>query len=46
MLFEEGDWQDGKRNGYGICRYDNGDRYMGEWKDGLRSGIMEVCFAF
>lgn len=25
--------------GYGICRYPNEDRYMGEWKDNWRHGV-------
>lgn len=37
---EEGEWLDGKRFGYGIFRYENGDRYMGEWKDGYRWGVL------
>ena len=26
-------------NGYGICDYNNGDRYQGEWSNGKWSGF-------
>ncbi len=29
----------GEENGYGICRWDQGDRYFGEYMAGYRSGI-------
>lgn len=33
-----GDLKDGKRNGEGICKYSNGNRYDGGWKDDLKDG--------
>jgi len=29
-----GDWKMGKRHGFGIQKFANGDRYEGDWKDG------------
>ncbi|NUM34683.1 MAG: hypothetical protein HUU50_09070 [Candidatus Brocadiae bacterium] len=34
----EGEIKDGKRNGYGIFYYLNGNQYEGEWKDDKRNG--------
>ena len=32
-------------NGYGICRWDNGDSYFGEYQAGSRSGLGSYTFA-
>lgn len=34
----EGELAEGKRNGQGVCHYENGAVYEGQWKDGLRHG--------
>lgn len=35
----EGDWQDGKRCGWGVLLYSNsGDAYEGEWRDDCMHG--------
>lgn len=33
-----GEWKDGKRHGYGVLMYGNGDKYEGEWVQNLRQG--------
>lgn len=35
----------GERNGYGECAYDNGDKYIGTWKDGAANGVGRYAFA-
>jgi hypothetical protein len=37
-LAYEGGWVNKKAEGFGVMRWQNGDRYEGEWKDGLRHG--------
>ncbi len=34
----EGEYRDGKANGYGIATWANGDRYGGGWRDGRMDG--------
>jgi len=34
----DGDWEDDKAHGRGVCFYPNGQRYDGEWQDDQRSG--------
>ena len=34
----EGEIKDGKKNGDGTCKYDNGDIYKGNWKNNVREG--------
>jgi hypothetical protein len=34
----EGDWADGKINGWGTLFYADGDKYEGEWKEGKMHG--------
>jgi len=34
----EGEYKDGRENGYGIYEYADGSRYEGEWKDGNHHG--------
>lgn len=36
---------DGKQNGFGICRYKNGNVYIGNWKMGYKSGKGLIRFA-
>ena len=31
MEFTEGNWSDGKLNGYGVRKYATGDEYRGTW---------------
>ena len=33
-----GEWKDGKRHGYGVLIFSNGDKYEGEWERNLRQG--------
>lgn len=33
---------DGKRVGVGVCRYPNGDRYFGDWRDNWRHGEISL----
>lgn len=35
----EGEWRNGKLNGYGSEIYDSGGRYVGEYKDGRQHGM-------
>ena len=35
----EGDFKNGLREGYGVCRYKNGDIYDGDWKNDLQHGF-------
>ncbi|XP_050388946.2 alsin isoform X1 [Patella vulgata] len=35
---QDGNWKDGKLNGYGIIKYENEDSYKGYFKDGQRFG--------
>ena len=34
----EGEWLDGKKEGFGKYYYNNGERYAGAWKDDMREG--------
>ena len=34
----EGDLKEGKYHGQGTMTYDNGDQYVGEWKNNLMHG--------
>jgi hypothetical protein len=34
----EGQWNDGKRNGYGVLTKRNGDHFEGHWVNDLREG--------
>jgi len=34
----EGDFKNGLREGYGVCRYNNGDIYDGDWKKDMKDG--------
>lgn len=36
--YQEGEWENDQRNGYGICYYADGERYTGYWKDHWRNG--------
>mmetsp|Transcript_105025 Transcript_105025/g.279444 ORF Transcript_105025/g.279444 Transcript_105025/m.279444 type:complete len:430 (-) Transcript_105025:44-1333(-) len=33
-----GEWDNNKKNGYGVQVYPSGEKYEGQWSDGLRSG--------
>lgn len=37
--------KNGKQNGYGICRYNNGNVYCGHWKMGYKDGLGRMDFA-
>merc|ERR1711997_1380486 len=37
-LMYEGGWVNKKAEGFGVMRWQNGDRYEGDWKDGFRHG--------
>jgi hypothetical protein len=34
----EGDWKEGKKNGYGVWQSPNGDSYVGNWVNGRQHG--------
>ena len=34
----EGEWKNGKREGFGIYKYNNNEKYMGTWKNDLEDG--------
>lgn len=34
----EGEYRNGKKNGYGIYKFPDGRRYEGYWVDGLQNG--------
>lgn len=36
---------DGKQNGYGVCRYTNGNVYYGYWNMGYKEGLGRMVFA-
>ena len=36
---------DGKQNGFGICRYTNGNVYAGHWNMGYKEGLGRMEFA-
>lgn len=36
---------DGKQNGYGVCRYTNGNTYYGFWNMGYKEGLGRLEFA-
>ena len=35
----------GKQNGYGVCRYKNGNTYYGFWKMGYKEGLGRMVYA-
>merc|ERR1711915_733733 len=37
-LMYDGEWKNKAAHGYGVMRWQNGDRYEGDWSDGLRQG--------
>ena len=39
-----GEMLGGKRNGYGICKYENGKVYLGEWKDNKYHGNGKLIY--
>ncbi|MDE6134141.1 MAG: hypothetical protein K2F79_01030, partial [Muribaculaceae bacterium] len=41
----EGGVTDGKQNGYGVCRYTNGNVYYGFWNMGYKEGLGRLVFA-
>ena len=38
----EGDWKNGKANGFGIYLYSDGSRYEGHWKNHMKHGKGEL----
>jgi hypothetical protein len=38
MPMPQGEYAGGLRNGWGACRFYNGDYYEGQWAKGLRDG--------
>ena len=40
-----GDYQIGKREGYGVFKYPNGDTYEGEWLDNKPDGMGTYTWA-
>ena len=36
---------EGKQNGYGVCRYHNGNVYYGYWNMGYKEGLGRMIFA-
>lgn len=40
-----GSVKNGKQNGYGVCRYKNGNVYYGFWSDGYKEGLGRIEFA-
>lgn len=36
--FYDGEWKDGKAEGFGVMTWVNGDRYEGEWKEDMLNG--------
>lgn len=37
--FYDGEWLEGKRNGFGIYQFSTGARYEGQWKDDFKDGF-------
>jgi len=37
-LMYDGGWKDKAAEGYGVMKWQNGDRYEGDWVEGLREG--------
>ncbi len=37
--------KNGKQNGYGVCRYKNGNTYYGFWNNGYKEGLGRMVFA-
>lgn len=37
--------KNGKQNGYGVCRYKNGNSYFGFWNMGYKEGLGRMVFA-
>jgi len=40
-----GEMLNGKRNGYGVCKYENGNVYLGEWKDNKYQGKGKLIYS-
>ena len=34
----DGEWTDGRINGYGTLTYQDGDKYIGQWVEGKMNG--------
>ena len=34
----EGEWKNGEFHGQGTRTWSNGEKYIGEWKDGIQNG--------
>ena len=41
----KGRWKQGKKHGFGVYYYCNGDRYEGAWKKGSRHGMGSYYYA-
>lgn len=41
----KGEMLNGKRNGFGVCKYENGSVYMGEWKDNKYHGKGKLIYS-
>ena len=37
-IIYEGQWENNKKDGYGILQYSNGNRYEGQFKNGMKDG--------
>merc|ERR1712079_328197 len=37
-LMYDGGWKDKAADGYGVMKWQNGDRYSGAWEDGVKQG--------
>jgi hypothetical protein len=42
MVGYDGEYDNGKKNGFGIFTYQSGIKYIGNWKDGKKHGIGKV----
>ena len=42
----EGQWKNGKKNGYGTFTYGNEDKYEGQWKEDMRHGKTAKFYNF
>jgi hypothetical protein len=40
-----GEFKNGKYDGFGVYRYFNGDEYAGQWRAGLKHGTGEIVYA-
>ena len=41
----EGEYQDGKKHGHGVVTYNDGSRFLGEWRSGKRDSLGITIFA-